>query len=145
MTPTSSSEPVSRIPFTAQDEANIKALSAWMSGSAFLTVVGVAVSLVMFCIALNRGHANFGVMIDVMIKIMLAVWLFQAATAFRKIATTDEADQHYLVRGFSKLRTGTLLVLLEVLGCLPLKKFRSPPNQQQPNFLIATKRIETED
>ena len=39
----------------------------------------------------------------------IAAWSLQAARAFKNVATTDVADQAYLVQGFTKLRSIFLL------------------------------------
>jgi hypothetical protein len=44
--------------------------------------------------------------------------MFQAASAFKNVATTDVADQAYLVQGFSKLRNVFLLQSILILLAL---------------------------
>jgi len=45
----------------------------------------------------------------------VGTWSLQAATAFKNVATTDVADQAYLVQGFTKLRSIFLLQGLLIL------------------------------
>jgi hypothetical protein len=61
-------------------------------------VAGVA-DLVSLVAARNVGH-----IFNAILHILVGVWSLQAAEAFKKVATTDVADQAYLVQGFSKIR-----------------------------------------
>ena len=65
------------------------------------------------------GAALIPGIIGLVIGVVLAIFLLQASTAFRKVALTDEADQHYLLLGFSKSGWGAWSLLLrhpEVFG-----------------------------
>ncbi|HEV3121866.1 MAG TPA: hypothetical protein VGY53_08195 [Isosphaeraceae bacterium] len=55
-----------------------------------------------------------------LIKICVGTWAIQAARAFRSVATTDVADQDYLVLGFRKLRSIFLLQSILVIVSLAL-------------------------
>ena len=104
---------LSRIPFSAAAEAQIKSLSAW------LTVIGWlnAVAAVGGFIDLFTPHRNLGQIFSVIVHAAIAAWSFQAARAFKNVATTDVADQAFLVEGFTKLRSIFLLQgLLIIVG-----------------------------
>ncbi len=60
-------------------------------------------------------RANAGQIVNAIIHFLLGYWCLQAATAFKKVATTDEADQAYLVQGFSRLRSIFLLQGIMIL------------------------------
>jgi hypothetical protein len=96
---------LSRIPFTAAAERQIEALSFWLGLVGWLNVVAAVfdvLSLVMP--ARNAGHV-----VNAILHAAVGVWSLQAAKAFKNVATTDEADQAYLVQGFTKLRSIFLL------------------------------------
>ena len=54
-------------------------------------------------------HRNVGQIVNLILHIAIATWSLQAARAFKSVATTDVADQAYLVQGFTKLRSIFLL------------------------------------
>ena len=96
---------LSRIPFTAAAAAQIKSLSFWLTVIGWLNVaaaVGAFFNLV-------QPQGNLGQMVNLILHIAIATWSLQAARAFQSVATTDVADQAYLVRGFTKLRSIFLL------------------------------------
>ena len=104
---------LSRIPFSAAAEAQIKSLSAW------LTVIGWlnAVAAVGDFINLVLPPRNLGQIVNLILHLAIATWSLQAARAFKGVATTDVADQAYLVQGFTKLRSIFLLQgLLIIVG-----------------------------
>jgi hypothetical protein len=95
---------LSRIPFTVAAENQIKSLSFW------LTIVGWVNAFAAGGDILNLAMTrNFGQIINLMLHIAVATWSLQASRAFRSVATTDVADQAYLVQGFTKLRSLFLL------------------------------------
>jgi len=102
---------LSRIPFTVATEARIKSLSFWLS---VLGWIGLAAG-VSELVTLVTPARNFGQIANAIVHILVATWCFQAATAFKKVATTDEADEAYLVKGFSQLRKIFLLQGILVL------------------------------
>jgi hypothetical protein len=56
-------------------------------------------------------------LIVTVIWVLLSIWLLQASLAFRKVALTDEADQHHLLRGFRKLRNYFMTIgILVIIG-----------------------------
>ena len=96
---------LSRIPFTAAAEAQIKSLSFWLTVIGWLNVaaaVGAFFNLV-------QPQGNLGQMVNLILHIAIATWSLQAARAFKSVATTDVADQANLVEGFTKLRSIFLL------------------------------------
>jgi hypothetical protein len=96
---------LSRIPFTAAAEGQIKSLSFWLAVIGWLNViaaVGDFVNLVL-------PPRNLGQVFNLILHLAIATWSLQAARAFKSVATTDVADQAYLVQGFTKLRSIFLL------------------------------------
>jgi hypothetical protein len=96
---------LSRIPFTVEAEKQIESLSYWLKILGWLSIVAGILGL----LNLLTSGRNFGHVFNAILQVIIGVWSLQAAEAFKKVATTDEADQAYLVEGFSKLR-GIFLV-----------------------------------
>jgi hypothetical protein len=106
--------PLSRIPFSAQAEASIRALSNWMQVAAGISILAAIAKLVSaFTPRYQPGH-----IIDAFITLLIGVWVYQAGAAFRRVATTDVADQRYLMEGFTLLRMVFLLQSLMVIVAL---------------------------
>lgn len=138
-----------RIPFAPEDEERIASAGLWgmlvgivSIATALLTsIFGVVQAMKVSEMTRGLGGAGMGgamigttvvmMVIYVSVVILLAVFLLQASAAFRKVALTDEADQHYLLVGFAKLRNyfmsmaiviivlvgGGLLMFCAVLTC----------------------------
>jgi hypothetical protein len=95
---------LSRIPFTVAAENQIKSLSFWLTIIAWLNAVVAVGDLINMVLQRNPGQV-----VNLILHIALTAWSFQAAVAFKAVATTDVADQAYLVQGFGKLRSIFLL------------------------------------
>lgn len=108
-----------RIPFDASDERAIASGATWAIVSA---AVSIGSSLISVAIAGRPGGGQDGLLselIGLVITLVLGAWLLQAGLLFRKVATTDEADQRYLIAGFAKLRSYfRLVVILVILGLM---------------------------
>ena len=103
--------PLSRIPFSPQAEASIRALSGWMQVAAVVSILGAIAKLVSaFTPRYQPGH-----IVDAFITFLIGLWIYQAGTAFRQVATTDVADQRYLMEGFTHLRKVFLLESILVI------------------------------
>jgi len=97
--------PLSRIPFSPQAEAGIRALAGWMQIAAVVDILAAVGKLInTFAPKYQPGH-----IVDAILTLLIGVWVYQAGTAFRQVATTDVADQRYLMDGFSQLRKVFLL------------------------------------
>ena len=109
------SEPagLSRIPFSAAAEAQIKSLSFWLTVVGWLNVVAVVAGFLGLF-----SHRNYGDIFSLILHLAVGLWSLQAARAFRNVATTDVADQAYLVEGFTKLRSIFLLQGLLIIVAL---------------------------
>jgi len=113
----------SRIPFQREDEERIASAAIW---GMIVAVTSIATSLLDVALKLIQGPGLqligilVGSSISLAITIVLGIFLFQASAAFHKVATTDEADEHYLLEGFQKLRLyfKVMGILLIVLLCL---------------------------
>ncbi len=101
------SEPggLSRIPFTAAAENQIKSLSFWLAVIGWLNVIAAVADV----LNLVLPQRNLGQIFNLILHAAIAAWSLQAARAFKNVATTDVADQAYLVQGFTKLRSIFLL------------------------------------
>ena len=95
---------LSRIPFTAEAEAQIKRLSFWLSVIGWLNAVAVGFDVLNLVLTRNLGQIA-----NAFVHGLVATWSLQAARAFKEVATTDTADQANLVQGFTKLRAVFLL------------------------------------
>jgi len=102
---------LSRIPFTIEAENQIKSLSFWLLVIGWLNVIAAVIVV----INLALPARSLGLVIDLILYIAIGTWALQAAKAFKNVATTDVADQAYLVEGFNKLRSIFLLQGLLIL------------------------------
>jgi hypothetical protein len=113
-TPNPSPKPeaaLSRLPFTARDEASIRALCNWMQIAAVFSIVGAIFKVV----SAFTPRQDFSKLTDAVLTFLIGLWIYQAGTAFRKVATTDTADQNYLMEGFTLLRRVFLLQSILVI------------------------------
>jgi hypothetical protein len=108
--------PLTRIPFTARTEASIVALAKWMRVAAAFGILTAAGRI----ISVFGPHRDFGQLIGAVISLLMGIWTYQAADAFNRVATTDTADQSYLMRGFTLLRRVFLLQAILVIVTLAL-------------------------
>lgn len=110
---TSANTPLSRIPFTPRAEASILELAKWMRISAVIGMIGAAAKVVIALFVRN----DIGQLIGAVVTFLIAFWSYQAAGSFASVATTDTADQRYLIEGFALLRRVFLLqAVLVIIG-----------------------------
>jgi len=102
---TSVEEPLRRIPFTPRAEASILELSKWLRISAVIGMISAVLRVVVSFMVRNDA----GQLIGAVVTFLIALWSYQAAGAFAAVATTDTADQRFLMQGFSLLRRVFLL------------------------------------
>src|SRR5262249_44458421 len=98
-TPAEGPEGLRRIPFSAEAEGQIRSLSGWMTAYGAIAAFSGLVSLVMLISLRDPGQ-----LANAILNLLVGTWVIQAASSFKKVATTDEADQAHLVSGFGKLR-----------------------------------------
>jgi len=104
-----------RIPFTREDEERIASAGLWGIIAAVASVGSTALGAVATLLHPTPGDL-LRQLITLTLNVVLGLWLYQACQAFREMARTDEADEHYLLLGFSKLRayfmmTGIILII----------------------------------
>jgi hypothetical protein len=88
-------------------------LSKWLRISAIIGMVGGVLRVV---IAIGVRN-DAGQLIGAVVTFLVGLWSYQAANAFAAVATTDTADQRYLMEGFSLLRRVFLLqAVLVIIG-----------------------------
>ena len=110
---TNAETPLSRIPFTPRAEASILELSKWMRISAVIGMVAAVLKVVIVLLV----HNDIGQLIGSVVTFLVGLWSYQAAGAFAAVATTDTADQRYLMEGFSLLRRVFLMqAVLVIIG-----------------------------
>lgn len=108
--------PLTRIPFSARQLESLRALCNWMQIAAIMTILGAIGTL----ISAFTPRFDFGKIINAVITFLIGLWIYQAGTAFRQVATTDTADQRYLMEGFRRLRSVYLLQSIMVIVVLAL-------------------------
>jgi len=104
---------LSRIPFTVAAEKQIKSLSFWLKIVGWLNAFAAGSDILNIVIQWNLSQ-----LANLVLHAAVATWTLQASQAFNKVATTDVADQAFLVQGFAKLRSVFLLQGLLVLVAL---------------------------
>jgi hypothetical protein len=109
-------EPLSRIPFSPRQEASLRALCNWMQVAAVSSIVSAVAKLV----GAFTPRQNLGNAIDAALTFLIGLWVYQAGTAFRQVATTDTADQRHRREGFRLLRRVFLLQSVRVIIVLTL-------------------------
>lgn len=121
-----------RIPFAPEDEERIASVGLWGMIIAIASIASSILSAVISLIMASRIDLPSSLrsitlfiafipgLIVVAIGVLLGIWLLQASLAFRKVALTDEADEHYLLLGFCKLRnyfmTIGILIIIGLVG-----------------------------
>lgn len=103
--------PLARIPFTERAENSIRALCNWMQAAAIISILGAVFKVVNAFVP----RQDFSKIVDAIITALIAVWIYQAGVALRKVVTTDRADQRYLMDGFRRLRRVFLLQAILVI------------------------------
>jgi hypothetical protein len=106
--------PLSRIPFTPRAEASLSALCNWMQIAAVINIISAVLNL----ISAFTPRADLGKLIQAIVAFLVGLWIYQAGTAFRKVVTTDTADQRNLMEGFTLLRRVFLLQAIMVIIAL---------------------------
>jgi hypothetical protein len=110
---TQAETPLSRIPFTPRAEASILELSKWMRIAAVIGMVGAVLKVVIALVVRN----DIGQLVGAVVTFLIGLWTYKAAAALAAVATTDTADQRYLMEGFSLLRRVFLMqAVLVILG-----------------------------
>ncbi len=122
-----------RIPFTEEDERRIASAATWGLIVSISSIVTALISLAVQVQSLGElDRAVPNEMRDLMAPVLAAgaiqallttlfnVWLLQASLAFRKVATTDEADQAHLLTGFRKLRAYFMIQVILILVVIGL-------------------------
>ena len=123
--------PLARVPFTAEDEANISSMARFMFATGAVNIVLGLLNLVVSILqavllhapAAQIGGRVCGGLFVTGISVALAYLLFQSSKAFKEVVRTDTADQEHLVAGLGKLKSyflfkGILYILVLVLVCL---------------------------
>lgn len=122
-----------RIPFTEEDERRIASAATWGLIVSISSIVTALISLAVQVQSLGELDRAVpsemrGLMapvlaagaIQALLTTLFNVWLLQASLAFRKVATTDEADQAHLLTGFRKLRAYFMIQVILILVVIGL-------------------------
>jgi hypothetical protein len=103
--------PLTRIPFTPRAEASILELSKWMRISGMISMAGGVLKAL---ITLAPRH-DIGQLVSGVALFLVGFWSYRAAASFTAMATTDTADQRYLMEGLGLLRRVFLLQAVMVI------------------------------
>ena len=98
-----------RIDFMPEDEQAMSSAARWGLFAGFAAIAGSALTVASAVLTRNEfeafGAETFVVpFASALVNITLGALLVHAASAFRKVALTDESDQVHLLRGLSSLR-----------------------------------------
>lgn len=124
-----------RLDFTADDEQKMKSAANWGAFIAGASILGALLGVASGVGAMGQasgvagpgsGFAALGwvvLAINGGVPILLGIFLWQACAGFRRVATTDDDDPAYLLRGFKSLRAyfmtqGILLIVALVFMVL---------------------------
>jgi hypothetical protein len=126
--------PLAHIPFTPEDDKNLSGMARFAMLAGIAAIVGAvlqAISQMVRMVLVDSPLGNTGPqmalqacggLLFVGIAGVLAVFLFKASNAVKKVVETDDADQQNLVAALDALKTyfmvkGILAVLALVLVC----------------------------
>ena len=106
-----------RIPFVEEDERAMASAASWGTIVAITSIISALIgALSQLSVVGSLGaEAMIPVVISAGVQLLLAMWLLQASGSFKKVATTDEADQAHLLSGFRKLRAYFMLQVILIL------------------------------
>jgi hypothetical protein len=104
---------LSKIPFTAADEAGIASLSWWMRLFGYVSLFTGIYMLILFVQQMTQRNLHLTVGLHGLLALAVAYWALQGASAFGKVVATDQADQAHLVEGLENLRS--MIVLKSIL------------------------------
>ena len=113
--PSAQEESLSRISFTRKDEENIKKMASWMNIAGIISIISGIGSILAVFLTLN-----FGETISAVVSFLIGGWMLTAASAFHQVAVTDDADQDFLVVGFTNLRSVFLLQSVFIIIALTI-------------------------
>jgi hypothetical protein len=108
-----------RIPFSQEDEERIASAGVWGMIAAITSIASTLLGVVVPLAVIGVSALGWKV-IALGVNVILAVWLLQASSAFRKVALTDEADQQYLLLGFTKLRNYFMMTGILIIAAITL-------------------------
>ena len=103
-----------RIPFSLEDESNLRQLALLMRVSAVAAVVSGGAEAA--GAVLYSGGFHFG--LAVVFQVAMAAWLFRGAKAFDRVADSDEDDQGHISTAIDNLRFLFLLKSILVVTAL---------------------------
>jgi hypothetical protein len=101
---------LNRIPFGPKAESEILALSFWLRTTGIVNCIAAVMNLMSLANNLNAGP-----LINLALNAFLGMSVLNAAEAFKMIATTDRADQAYLVIAFRKLHNIFMVQAIMIL------------------------------
>ena len=122
-------QPMHSVPFSQTELSNLTAMATLMIVAGAITILsgllGIVASVVSLAVAPSGAGAEAfgnicGSVIVMLVYAALGAWLIIGGRAFRRVVSTDDADQAYLAQGLRQLRNVFLLKsILIILGiCL---------------------------
>jgi len=114
-------QPLARIPFSREDEANLMGAARMAKMAGIASVASAMINMGVGVLS-RSGGGGLGGMVGIVVAIALAILLWRAADALEKVATTDHADQHHLMAALRELRSyfmvrGIVYIVGTVLVC----------------------------
>jgi hypothetical protein len=109
-----------RIPFEPQDERAMASGATWARISAVVSVLSTLCGS-LFALQAQAHIDPVDAVVEAVtlsITLLLGFWLFRAGMLFHRVATTDQADQRFLLEGFVKLRAYFRLVVILAIAAL---------------------------
>lgn len=124
--------PLSRIPFTPDEDRTIGSAGSFMMFAGIITILGALLGIVKTGVQLwaapaLEGAAVFGAacgnLIAVLVAFVFGAWLILGSRALKKVVTDDENDQVHLMQAIDKLRQvfalkAVLIVVVFLLSCV---------------------------
>lgn len=124
-------QPMHAIPFDQSEHSNITAMATLMIVAGAITilsgVLGIVANIVNLALVGVGGVEAVGNVCGAVIAMLfyaaLGAWLIIGGRAFKRVVTTDEADQAHLATGLRQLRNvfllkSILIILVIALMCV---------------------------
>src|SRR5438067_2172012 len=96
--PTPQAGDLSRVPFTVDDEKDIRVLSTWMAAAGVVLILSGVLETIHY---LSSYHPFS--LLGWICKIVVGAWVLQSALSLRRVITTAGADQRAMVAGIGRL------------------------------------------
>ena len=130
--------PLTRIPFTPEEESNMSGAAMWMMAAAAASLLTALINIAKLGVQIYTtmqadviadeakialGGQACGTVLGLVLSLVFSAILFVGARALKKVVDTDENDQVYLVEAANRLRQvfamkAIVILAVIVLACL---------------------------